>query len=485
MKQKIGQRIIIGFEGDTLPKEIIRLDEEWGLGGVILFKRNLIEPEQIFSLNESIMRLGKGTPPFIAIDQEGGRVTRLPEPFTIFPEMVCVGHHGTVSMAYEVGAIVGRELSVSGFNLNFAPVLDLDTNPNNPIIGDRAISDQPEVVATLGRSLIQGLQDNHVVACGKHFPGHGDTDSDTHLGRVECHHDRETLLSSDTFPYRKLAEEDILNMVMLSHVHYPKIDPDHPASLSSEVIQGLLRTEVGFRGVCVSDDLEMKAITDHYSVEEMTHRAFEAGLDIYLMCHTLEKQVEVLETLIKIAEDPRVPKSAWDSPLRRIITVKKNCFNHENYIDRVHAMELIGAREHVRISRRLREDLNKRRNKLAEAEAEAKAQAEARAQAKAEAPAQAKAEATAQAKAEATAQAKAEATAQAKAEAPTQAKAEAPTQAKAEAPAQAKEEDPAQTKTEAPAKEPQSQAETQPDIPVQAQEARAEGPSTESNESES
>ena len=375
MKQKIGQRIIIGFEGETLPKEIIRLDEEWGLGGVILFKRNLVEPEQIFSLNESIMRLGKGTPPFIAIDQEGGRVTRLPEPFTIFPEMVCVGHHGTVSMAYEVGAIVGRELNVSGFNLNFAPVLDLDTNPNNPIIGDRAISDQPEVVATLGRSLIQGLQDNHVVACGKHFPGHGDTDSDTHLGRVECHHDRETLLSSDAFPYRKLAEEDILNMVMLSHVHYPKIDPDHPASLSTEVIQGLLRTEVGFRGVCISDDLEMKAITDHYSVEEMTHRAFEAGLDLYLMCHTLEKQVEVLETLLKIAEDPRVPKSAWDSPLRRIITVKRNCFNHENYIDRSHAMELIGAREHVRISRRLREDLNKRRNKIAEAEAEAEAQA--------------------------------------------------------------------------------------------------------------
>ena len=371
MKQKIGQRLIIGFEGETLPKEVVRLDEEWGLGGVILFKRNLVEPEQIFSLNESILRLGKGVPPFVAIDQEGGRVTRLPDPFTIFPEMVCVGHHGTVSMAYEVGAIVGRELNVSGFNLNFSPVLDINTNPNNPIIGDRAISDQPEVVATLGRSLIQGLHDNHVVACGKHFPGHGDTDLDTHLGRVECHHDRETLISQDIYPYRKLAEEDILHMVMLSHVHYPQIDPDHPASLSNEVIQGLLRAEVGFRGVCVSDDLEMKAITDHYSVEEMTHLAFEAGLDIFLMCHTLEKQVEVLETLLKIAEDPKVSKTAWDSPLRRIITVKQRYFNRDNYIDRAHALELIGAREHVRISRRLREDLNKRRLRQAEQSAAA------------------------------------------------------------------------------------------------------------------
>ena len=366
MKQKIGQRLIIGFDGETIPKEIIRLDEEWGLGGVILFKRNLKDPEQIFNLNESIMRLGKGIPPFIGIDQEGGKVSRLPDPFTIFPEMVCVGHHGTVSMAYEVGAIVGRELNVSGFNLNFAPVLDLNTNPDNPIIGDRAISDQPDVVATLGRSLIQGLQDNHVVACGKHFPGHGDTSADTHLGRVECHLDREMLLERDLYPYRKLVDDEALNMVMLSHVHYPEIDAKHPASLSLEVIQGLLRAEVGFRGVCVSDDLEMKAIADHYSIEEMTHLAFNAGLDVFLMCHSLDKQVEVLETLLRIAEDPNVPKEAWDNPLRRILTIKQQQFNSDNYIDRSHALELIGAREHVRISRRLREDLNKRRLKQQE-----------------------------------------------------------------------------------------------------------------------
>lgn len=366
MKQKIGQRIIVGFHGETLPKELMHLDEEWGLGGVILFKRNLTSPEQIFDLNESIMHLGRGIPPFIGIDQEGGRVSRLPEPFTIFPDMVCVGHQGTVSMAYEVGAIVGRELSVSGFNLNFAPVLDLNTNPNNPIIGDRALSHDPQVVSTLGRSLIQGLQDNQVVACGKHFPGHGNTDADSHLGRVECRLSREEILNQELFPYRSLVDDEVLNMVMLSHVHYPHIDKDYPASLSSEVIQGLLRTEIGFRGVCISDDLEMKAITNHYSIEEMTHLAFDAGLDIYLMCHTLDQQVEVLETLMKISENPQVPKAVWDSPLRRIIELKKQVFTNENTIDRTHAAELIGAREHVRISRRLREDLNKKRNRLAE-----------------------------------------------------------------------------------------------------------------------
>ena len=254
-------------------------------------------------------------------------------------------------------------MSVSGFNLNFAPVLDLNTNPNNPIIGDRALSHDPKVVATLGRSLIQGLQDNQVVACGKHFPGHGNTDADSHLGRVECRLDRETIIEQELFPYRSLIEDEVLNMVMLSHVHYPEIDPKYPASLSDEIIQGLLRTETGFRGVCISDDLEMKAITDHYSVEEMTHLAFEAGLDIFLMCHTIERQVEVLETLMKISEDPAVPKAIWDAPLRRIIDLKKQTFTGEIHIDRAHAAELIGAREHVRISRRLREDLNKKRNK--------------------------------------------------------------------------------------------------------------------------
>lgn len=366
MKQKIGQRIIVGFDGETLPKDIERLDEEWGLGGVILFKRNLKDPEQIFDLNESILQLGKGITPFIGIDQEGGRVSRLPDPYTIFPDMVCVGHQNTVSIAYEVGAVVGRELRVSGFNLNFAPVLDLNTNPNNPIIGDRALSDDPEIVSTLGRSLIQGLQDNEIVACGKHFPGHGDTNADSHLGRVECRLSRDTLINRELLPYHKLVNDGVLNMVMLSHVHYPEIDKKYPASLSPEVIQGLLRTEVGFRGICISDDLEMKAISDHYSVEEMTHLAFEAGLDLFLMCHTLEKQVEVLETLMKISENPSIPKAVWDMPLKRILEVKQHNISRETYIDRAHALELIGAREHGRISRRLREDLNKKRTRNTE-----------------------------------------------------------------------------------------------------------------------
>lgn len=360
LKRKIGQRLIVGFDGEMVPSEILRLDEEWGFGGFILFKRNLKEINQIFTLNETLQGLGRGTPPFIGIDQEGGKVSRLPDPYTQFSDMICVGQNGTVSMAYEVGAILGRELGASGFNLNFAPVLDVNTNPNNPIIGTRAISHDPEVVAMLSHSMIKGLYDNSVVACGKHFPGHGDTTEDSHVTLPVCNKSEEELLAVEMHPYRRLMEmNSSLDMVMLSHVLYPQLDPDLPASLSAKIIQEFLRAEVGFRGVTISDDLEMAAISQNYTMEEVTHMGFNAGLDLFLVCHDLDKQVTVLETLLKIAESDVVPKMIWDVPLTRITQVKRNHFRTRPAIDRVHAKELIGAREHQRISRRLRDEFNK------------------------------------------------------------------------------------------------------------------------------
>jgi beta-N-acetylhexosaminidase len=358
LKQKIGQRLIIGFEGTQVPPEVVQLDEEWGLGGFILFKRNLQEVEQIFDLNESLQNLGQGIP-FIGIDQEGGKVSRLPEPFTQFPNMSCVGQHGTVSMAYEVGAIIGRELSVAGFNLNFAPVLDVNTNPNSPVIGNRAISSDPVQVAHLGKAIAQGLHDNSVVACGKHFPGHGDTNDDSHVKLPICRKSESDLMKTEMLPYRHLIqEEEVLDMVMMAHVVYTHLDKKLPASLSPTVIQSFLRAEIGFRGITISDDLEMKAITSHRSMEEATHLAFEAGLDCFLVCHSLDKQVEVLETLLKIAENG-TPKGLWDNPMQRILNVKRKHCRFERHIDRTHALELIGAREHTRISRRLRDELVK------------------------------------------------------------------------------------------------------------------------------
>ncbi len=356
LKRRIGQRIILGFEGTRLPPEIARLDEEWGIGGYILFSRNLQEIEQVMGLTEDLWTLGQGTPPFIGIDQEGGQVHRLPAPFTIFPDMAQMGKVSSVSVAYEVGAVIGRELTASGFNLNFAPVLDINTHPDNPIIGRRAISADPAKVTSLSRAIVRGLHDNSIIACGKHFPGHGDTREDSHKTLPTCKLSLERLKSREFIPYTKLMHESPhMEMVMGAHVRYSELDSKHPASLSRKVIQDVLRLDLGFKGLFVTDDLEMKAITQNYSMSEATLLGLEAGVDLFMVCHSLDKQVEVLETLMTEAESSRYPKHFWERGYTRIRSTKARHFRVLRSIDRVHAREVIGNREHQRISRRLKD----------------------------------------------------------------------------------------------------------------------------------
>lgn len=357
MKRRIGQRVLFGFEGTSVPTELARLDEEWGLGGYILFKRNLVDLEQIMDLNESLWTLGQGVPPFIGVDEEGGRVHRLPEIFTHFADMQLLGQLGSVSVAYEVGAVIGRELTASGFNLNFAPVLDLDTNPDNPIIGSRAISGDPDVVTSLAKAVIRGMHDNAIISCGKHFPGHGDTREDSHHTLPVCDLDLDTLRARELRPYHKLinqAPEHRLDLVMGAHVVYPKVD-SKPASISRVWLQDILRLELGFKGLVITDDLEMKAIANTMSIEDATLTALEAGVDIFMCCHSLDKQVAILETLLKQAESSTYPKFLWDKNYRRVYDMKKKHFHVVRTLDRAHARELVGNREHQRISRRLKD----------------------------------------------------------------------------------------------------------------------------------
>ena len=355
-KRRIGQRIIVGFDGTSVPNDLLRLDEEWGLGGVILFQRNLQDIDQIMSLTESLWQLGRGVPPFVGVDEEGGSVHRLPAPFTVFPEMGHLGQSCSVSLAYEVGAVISREISAVGLNLNFAPVLDLNTNPDNPVIGRRAISDDPKRVTSLGRAFIRGLHDNAVVSCGKHFPGHGDTKHDSHKVLPLCNLTQERLISRELVPYRSLFHRSPnLDLVMMAHVKYPKLDPKHPASLSRTIMQNLLRLELSYKGLVIVDDFEMQAIVDNYSLEEATLLALEAGVDLFLVCHTRESQVTVLETLFKEFEKGSYPKHLWDRGFHRIHDLKSRHFHVQRAIDRVHAREIVGNREHQRIARRVRD----------------------------------------------------------------------------------------------------------------------------------
>ena len=356
LKRRIGQRLIVGFDGTRVPQEILRLDEEWGIGGFILFKRNLQSFEQVLDLTESLWAMGGGIPPFIGVDQEGGAVHRLPKPFTVFPDMAHLGQVASVSLAYEVGAVVGRELTAAGFNLNFAPVLDVNTNPLNPVIGRRAISASPQQVASLGRAVIRGLHDNSVVACGKHFPGHGDTKQDSHLEMAYSDADLDRLKSTELVPFHTAFHKSpVLDLVMTGHVKYPKIDPLHPATLSRTILQDLLRMELGYKGLTVSDDMEMKAVIDNYTMAGATLLGLEAGLDLFLVCHTLDQQVAVLETLLKEAETGAYPKHLWERSFNRIRDLKARHFRVVRTVDRVHAREVLGNREHQRIARRLKD----------------------------------------------------------------------------------------------------------------------------------
>ncbi|MBV72181.1 MAG: hypothetical protein CMH52_12710 [Myxococcales bacterium] len=356
LKKCIGQRIIVGFEGNKVPSELLRLDEEWGIGGYWLRKENYSDFEQLMNLNEDLWTRGQGTPPFIGISQEGGLVHEVPEPFTVFPEMAHMGQVSSVSVAYEVGAVIGRELTATGFNLNFAPMLDLNVNTENPTIGRRAISPDPNKVSNLARAVIRGLHDNSIIACGKYFPGFGDTYYESDNKLPACNSSLEQLKELDVMPYRALIQNPPhLDMVMSGHVMYPKIDAENPATYSRAILHDLLRLEIGFKGLVVTDDLSDPLLKKTVGLETAVERCFESGVDLMKISGTLDEQVQVLEQILRIVENGNYPHHMLERSFRRVRDIKARHFRVLRTIDRQHARELVGNREHFRIARRLRD----------------------------------------------------------------------------------------------------------------------------------
>jgi beta-N-acetylhexosaminidase len=300
-----GQLLVCGFEGTELPDDLAA-DLANGLrGGVILFKRNLTTPDRVHELCGSIARSAPADlPPFIAIDQEGGRVARLGPPVTKLPPMRVLGEIGDPELVRRAGAVLGAELAALGFNVDFAPVLDVDSNPHNPIIGDRAFGSHPDDVARLGSAFAEGLQSAGVMACGKHFPGHGDTSKDSHIELPVVSHDKQRLDSVELPPFRTASLRKIASL-MTAHVVYSGLDPGVPATLSFKIATSLLRNEIGFGGVLFSDDLEMRAVLDHYSIEQIAVGAIRAGCDALLVCKEPELQRRAHAALVaKASSDP-------------------------------------------------------------------------------------------------------------------------------------------------------------------------------------
>jgi beta-N-acetylhexosaminidase len=279
-----GQTLIAGFSGQELPAELSEAARRGEIGGFVLFRRNLVEPEQIAELTSRLIAActAAEAPPWIAVDQEGGRVQRLGPPVLQLPPMRALGDEDDVALTEQAGRVLGRQLAALGFNLDFAPVLDVDTHAESPIIGDRSFGRDPLRVARHGAAFARGLEAAGVAACGKHFPGHGDAALDSHLALPRVSHDRERLDAVELAPFRTLAPE--FTSIMTAHIVFDAIDAERPATLSRAALLQLLRGELGFSGVIFSDDLEMKAIADHQDAAEAACEAIAAGCDAILVC---------------------------------------------------------------------------------------------------------------------------------------------------------------------------------------------------------
>lgn len=305
LRQAAGQLLCVGFQGTSLPEPVRDALATGTIGGVILFRRNVENPPQVAALNQEIHAAAATAiaPPFVAVDQEGGRVARLRDPLTPIPPMRELGNAGDPRLVTDVSEVMATEISALGFNLNFAPVLDVDTNPANPVIGDRAFSNDPEVVAKMGGAFVLGHTTCGVVPCGKHFPGHGDTDTDSHLELPVLNHDEARFESVELVPFRRLIDTGI-PMLMTAHIQVPALDTVHPATLSHAVMTRLLRDEMGYNGVVVTDDLEMKAVADRYEVEEMIELGLRAGVDLFLICHTQALWERAYGHLLTLGQNP-------------------------------------------------------------------------------------------------------------------------------------------------------------------------------------
>src|SRR4051812_45143211 len=258
LRRQIGQLLIAGFNGHQLSPELRSLAREFGLGGVILFARNIAEPEQIAEVAFEASRLLPELPAWVSVDQEGGRVARLKAPFTEWPPMATLGRSGDIRLAERFARALALELKSVGITLDYAPVLDIHTNPKNPVIGDRALADQAAEVARLGAAIVRTLQSEGIAACGKHFPGHGDTSADSHLELPLVEHPPERLREVEFLPFKAAIDAGVAT-IMTAHVLVPSLDEKRPATLSRRIVADLLRGELRFEGVILSDDLEMKA----------------------------------------------------------------------------------------------------------------------------------------------------------------------------------------------------------------------------------
>ena len=337
LNEKIAQMFLMGFRGNDISEdsEIVDMIEQYQPGGVILFDKDMVHdkpvhniqsPEQVKQLNTALKKASKTTL-LIGIDQEGGLINRL-KPEYGFPESVShktLGERDEESFTKENSREIAKTLSEAGINLNFAPVVDLTANPNSSIIArrERSFGKSAEQVTKHARAYIEGHEEEHILTCCKHFPGHGSAEGDTHAGFVDV---TDTWTREELHPYEVLINEGKCTMIMTAHIFNAKLDKDKPATLSSNILQDLLRDKLGFEGVVISDDMQMRAISDHYSLKESIKLGIKAGLDIFCFGNNLLKEQvqlkDAIQAVIELLDEGEISEDRIHESVKRIFKLK-------------------------------------------------------------------------------------------------------------------------------------------------------------------
>ncbi|HHU21393.1 MAG TPA: glucosamine-6-phosphate deaminase [Acholeplasma sp.] len=346
LKQKVGQMLMFSFHGTEYNEQLDFLLNDLSIGGVILFKRNITSLKQVSKLNSKISK-DKKVQPFIALDQEGGPVQRIEAGIT--PLLAAMGFAACGKDPYELYKQAGRDLKHLGFSINFAPVADVNNNPYNPVINSRSYSDNPKEVAKFVLRASQGFMDAKLIATVKHFPGHGDTSVDSHLGLPIVSKSLEEIEKIELYPFKK-AIENKANGIMMSHIVYKCLDEKNPASLSYNIITKLLKEKLGFKGLVVTDSLTMKAIWDNYSIKEIVKKGVLAGNDILCFCGKadLEEQQEIYHTFVSLVEEGEIPIARVDEAVEKILKYKE--FYLEEAIDFENNLSIIAKEEKSKLA---------------------------------------------------------------------------------------------------------------------------------------
>ncbi len=280
-KLALGELFIMGFSGPELSPATAQFIREARIGGTILFSPNYESPAQVAELCNQIQSCRTDLPLWISVDHEGGKVQRFKKVFSRIPEAATVSAAGSAQAAFDLASLMARELKAVGINLNFSPVADINTNPKNPVIGNRSYGTTEEQVSKMVSAMVRGHLTQGVQPCVKHFPGHGDTTVDSHLSLPKVNHPVETLRDREFKPFSKGFKSGC-NFVMTAHILFPELDPEYPATLSKKILRPFLRDELRFKQLIISDDMEMGAITQNYGAEDAPRLAIEAGCDLLI-----------------------------------------------------------------------------------------------------------------------------------------------------------------------------------------------------------